>query len=78
MSNITQISEEKDIALTALCDSLQLSRATLYRNAREDSLGCIINRHKEPHNAISDAQRQEILTLLHSERFIDATPYDVF
>jgi transposase InsO family protein len=78
MSKITQISEEKNIALTVLCDSLQLSRATLYRNASDDSSSCVIKQPTGPHNAIGDAQRQEILTLLHSERFIDSTPYNVF
>lgn len=78
MSRITQISEEKDITLTALCDSLQISRATLYRNTGDDLQPCAANRPTEPHNVISDAERQKILDVLHSERFIDTTPYDVF
>lgn len=78
MGKIMQISEEKDIALTALCDSLQISRATLYRNTAEDSQLYAANPPSDPHNAISDAERQQILDVLHSERFVDATPYDVF
>jgi putative transposase len=80
MSKITQILEEKDIALTALCDSLQISRSTLYRNTGDDLQPCAANLSTEPHNAISGAERQKILDVLHihSERFIDATPYDVF
>lgn len=78
MSKIVQISEEKDIALTALCDSLQISRATLYRNTGEDLQLCAANLPTDPHNAISDAERQQILDVLHSERFVDATPYEVF
>ena len=78
MSKITQISEEKDIALTALCDSLQISRSTLYRNTGDDLQRRAANLPTEPHNAISGAERQKILDVLHSERFIDATPYDVF
>jgi len=78
MSRITQISEEKDIALSALCDSLQISRSTLYRNIENDFQPCAANLSREPHNAISDSERQKILDVLHSERFIDATPYDVF
>ena len=31
-----------------------------------------------PSNALSDEEKQQVLTLLHSERFIDKTPYDVF
>ena len=78
MNKILQISEEKDIALTALCDSLQISRATLYRNTGDDSQLCAANLPADPHNAISDTERQQILDVLHSERFVDATPYGVF
>jgi putative transposase len=78
MSKITQISEEKDIALTALCDSLQISRSTLYRSTGDNLQPCAANLSAEPHSAISSAERQKILDVLHSERFIDATPYDVF
>jgi putative transposase len=78
MNKITQISEEKNIALTALCDSLQISRATLYRNTGYDEQPYAVNHPTEPHNAISDAERQNILDVLHSERFVDSTPYHVF
>lgn len=78
MSYIKQISEEKDMALAALCDSLQISRATLYRNTKDKTQSDCMNRLLQPHNAISDEQRREILDILNSERFIDSTPYDVF
>lgn len=77
MSYIKQISEEKDVALTALCDSLQISRATLYRespNGPHDSK----EQSGKPHNALCDGQRRKVLDLFHEERFIDATPYDVY
>ena len=78
MSKIKQISEEKDVAMIALCDNLQISRATLYRNTEDDLQPKAANLSVEPHNAISADQRQEILDILHSKRFIDSTPYDVF
>lgn len=78
MRKIVQISEENDIALSALCDSLQISRATLYRNTGDDLQLCAANLSRGPHNAISEEERQKILEVLHSERFIDATPYNVF
>lgn len=77
MNHIKQVSEEKDVALAALCDSLQISRATLYRKNKGDSQNAA-NHPKKPHNALDAAQRQEILDLLHSERFVDSTPYNVF
>lgn len=78
MSKMTDVSKEKAIALTALCDSLKISRATLYRNVKGHLPPDRGNGLIEPHNAISHVKRQEILNILHSERFIDATPYDVF
>lgn len=78
MRKIAEISEEKDIALTALCDGLQISSSTLYRNTGSDLQSYAANRPAGPHNAISDTEKQKILDRLHSERFMDATPYDVF
>ena len=78
MSFIKQVSEEKDIALTALCDSLHVSRATLYRNHHAAGPCHKQQRPKKPHNALCGAQKQTILDLLHEERFVDATPYEVY
>lgn len=76
MTYINQISEEQDVALTALCDSLQISRAAFYRNTKEKQTNT--NHLKKPHNMLEILQREKILDVLHSERFIDSTPYDVF
>ena len=65
MNHIKQISEEKDVALAALCDSLHLSRATLYRNKNTNNSCDVEDQQKKPHNALDAAQRQEVLDLLH-------------
>lgn len=78
MNYIKQISAEKDVALAALCGSLRISRATFYRNTGGNSQRDETKPPPQPHNVISDGQRQQILDLLHSERFIDSTPYEVF
>jgi putative transposase len=78
MNYIKQISEEKNIALAALCDRLKISRATLYRSHMHDLQGKIIDHGKKPHNALSDDEIKQILDVLHSERFTDSTPYEVF
>ena len=77
MNYIKEIAEGKDVAIAALCDSLQISRATLYR--KNDSESHEVAHHsRKPHNALCDEQRQKILDLLYEERFVDATPYDVY
>jgi hypothetical protein len=78
MNHIKQVSEEKDVAVAALCDSLHLSRATLYRNHNKGDSDDAIARSRKPHNALDTGQRQAVLDLLHSERFVDSTPYHVF
>lgn len=77
MTQLKQVSEEKDVSLSALCDSLEISRATLYRRNKGNPQNTA-GHSKKPHNALDAAQRQEILNLLHSERFVDSTPYQVF
>jgi putative transposase len=77
MTHIKQIAEEKDIALAALCNSLKVSRATLYRN-NASGPGTATRHLQKPHNALNKEQKQQILDLLHSKRFIDSTPYEVF
>lgn len=78
MSHIHEISAEKNVALSALCDGLEMSRATLYRNTSNNSQPDAVKHLLKPHNAIDEAQKQEILDELHSERFVDATPYEMF
>ncbi|MEO8964323.1 MAG: IS3 family transposase [Gammaproteobacteria bacterium] len=78
MRYIKQISEEKDISLAALCDNLRVSRSTLYRVFSKDSQDNVIASTKKPHNALNSEEKQQILDILHSERFADATPYEVF
>ena len=77
MNYMKQVSEEKNVALSALCENLQVSRATLYRS-NNNELHNVINHTKNPHNALCHAQKHKILDLLHSERFVDCTPYDVY
>lgn len=71
-----ELSKEKKIALTTLCDSLDLTRATLYRYTKKGS--SITGEPISSHNAISHEEKQKIIALLHSDRFIDSTPYDAF
>lgn len=78
MGHIHEISAEKNVALSALCDGLEMSRATLYRNTSNNSRPDAVKRLLKPHNAIDETQKQEILDELHSERFVDATPYEMF
>ena len=75
MTDITNLSKIKGVSITALCRELSLPRATYYRGQikKSDVPGNAIS----PANVLPDELRQTILDLLHSERFVDCTPYQV-
>lgn len=77
MNVIKQVSQEKNIAIDAFCNALEIPRATYYRyqNSKKPLTGSHL---KSPPNALSDEEKQQILDLLHSERFRDKTPYEIF
>ncbi len=77
MTMIVEINTAQHVAVEVLCDALALSRATYYRfQQKEDkplSTSTFI-----PKNALCAIESEFILRLLHSERFVDQTPYQVF
>jgi len=79
MNAIAQMVQTKGVSVDALCDALNFSRATYYR---QQGLKNSDLEPKEPiampQNALHDDERQAVLDLMHSERFIDKTPYDVY
>lgn len=79
MDIISQTGQNKSIPLDMLCFAMHISRATYYRHLRR------VNWPKDrelpskaPVNALNSHEKQCVLDLLHSERFIDKTPYDVY
>ncbi len=77
MSIITQVNQEHSIAIDALCNALAISRATYYRNEKNDEKN-ISPITVTPKNSLSVEEKEEVLKLLHSERFVDATPYQIY
>ena len=65
----------KSFNLSPLCQGLSLPRTSYYRNQIQKS--DVPGNKTLPANTLSDESRQTILDLLHSERFIDCTPYQV-
>lgn len=77
MNTITLVNKESGIAVDALCKALGMPRATYYRKQHCDKQ-VIFQSHRQPRNALSNVERQRVLNLLHSERFVDKTPYEAF
>lgn len=78
MIAIAQLTQGKNIAVDALCNSLIIPRATYYRHQHTEQEVRDVSCSKPPKNALSSDERQQVLDILHSEHFIDKTPYEAF
>jgi putative transposase len=75
---ITQASQERGVAVYSLCEALDMPRATYYRHQSDNTEQRADESRQPPKNALSSEEKRQVLNLLHSERFIDKTPYDAF
>ncbi len=62
---------------TALCQSVGLARATLYRR-RQPVRPSTPTVRAPSSRALGPAERQAVLDVLHSERFVDQSPAEVY
>ena len=79
MNILSQTSKNKAIPVDMLCSAMHISRATYYRHLENDQCAPdapILS--SIPVNALNDKEKQCVLDLLHSDHFIDKTPYDVY
>ncbi|MCX7119928.1 MAG: IS3 family transposase [Legionellales bacterium] len=79
MNIISKEAQEKVIPVDVLCSALHIPRATYYRYLDATKIG--VQRElsrKIPVNSLNSDEKKEILDLLHSENFIDKTPYDLY
>ena len=73
MSAAVELSAEVGVA--PACTSLGVSRATYYRRRNPRQPPRV---RRRPARSLSAAERQEVLEVLHSERFVDVAPAQVF
>jgi len=74
MSNIEEVMDR--VPVTALCNAMGMARATAYRH-----WGTPPERHRSTGvspRALSDTENQDVLDILHSGRFIDQSPQEVY
>ena len=71
----TELSPQMGIA--PACEALGLGRATFYRRRHPRPDDRIVSRPQPP-RALTAGQRQGALDTLHSERFIDQAPREVY
>ena len=80
---MTTISEESPrCGIGALCGALDMPVATYYRTRQRQKRpangAVVISRRASPARALPPAERQQVLDLLHTPRFIDLAPAQVY
>lgn len=76
MSSVAELAAE--IGVSAACSALGVNRATFYRFVSPCEPKAGSAERKPSPRALSDDERQHVLSVLHSERFVDAAPREVY
>ncbi len=68
------------VGIATACDAVGVPRASYYRCRRRSSLTAPLSATPRPpsHRALLPEQRQQVLDVLHSERFVDVAPAQVY
>ncbi len=67
-----------EVGTAAACRAMGVSRATVYRRRRTQSDSGEERVKRRQPRALLEAERQEVLDLLHSKRFVDKPPATVY
>lgn len=73
MTAVRELAE--GIGTAAACRDLGVSRASYYRIRKPHPVR--IRRRGRPRNALSEAERDAVMQLLHAERFVDLAPLEI-
>ena len=76
MSMIEQ--HRPEIGTLPLCQALEVSRASFYRQQTKDTSTVSLVARQRPEHALSDAEQQTVLATLHAPRFVDLAPPQVY
>lgn len=68
----------QEIAVTAACEAFGFARSSLYRLRQEPTPKAETPRSNPHHRALSERERAQVLDTLHSERFQDSPPRQVW
>ena len=60
------------------CRALGVSRASLYRSWKRESSPPADRACRKPERSLTDRERDEVLAVLHSERFVDQSPWEIY
>ncbi len=68
-----------EVGTKAACAAMGVSRASVYRRrVRQAVLPVESKKHPSPARALNGEERQAVIDVLHSERFVDQAPHEVY
>ena len=68
-----------EVGIKPACESLDVSRAGFYRmKAQRNAPPVEPSKRPSPPRALSSDERQGVLDILHTDRFVDKAPYEVY
>ncbi len=66
------------VGVKRACEALSANRATLYRRRNRQAGKCPVSPRPQPPLRLREQDRQTVLDLMYSERFIDASPHTFY
>lgn len=67
-----------DVGTKTACKAFGISRAGLYRRRAISAAPRLVKKRSAPPRALSEPEKQDVLETLHSERFQDMAPHEVY
>lgn len=67
-----------DVGTKSACKAFGISRAGLYRRRTINAAPRVVKKRSAPPRALSEPEKQDVLESLHSERFQDMAPHEVY
>jgi putative transposase len=67
-----------DVGTKSACKAFGISRAGLYRRRAISAAPRLVKKRSSPPRALSGPEKQDVLETLHSERFQDMAPHEVY
>jgi putative transposase len=77
MEAVEQLTPEV-VSTKAACEAFGVSRATLYRERARWTAPTETKRYPSPPRTLSREEKNTVLAVLHSERFMDKAPHEVY
>lgn len=67
-----------EFGIAPVCRALGMNRSTVYRFIDKDNNPPVITGRPTPKRALSFAERQNVLDVMHEDRFVDMAPHEIY